>query len=167
MVWLALYIATIFLANWLLQTFGILDLGIAVPAGTLAAGLSFTARDLVQDSLGRLWTVGAIIVGAAVSALVSPQLALASGVTFLVSESLDFAVYTPIRERNWTAAVAASNIVGLTIDSVLFLLLAFGSLAFLPGQIVGKVAMTVLALLILVPLRRRGLLARHPSPKLA
>lgn len=167
MVWLALYIATIFLANWLLQTFGILDLGIAVPAGTLAAGLSFTARDLVQDSLGRLWTVGAIIVGAAVSALVSPQLALASGVTFLVSESLDFAVYTPIRERNWTAAVAASNVVGLTIDSVLFLLLAFGSLAFLPGQIVGKVAMTVLALLILVPLRRRGLLARHPSPKLA
>ncbi len=35
-------------------------------------------------------------------------------------------------------AVVASAALGLTIDSVVFLWLAFGSLHFLPGQIVGK-----------------------------
>jgi putative transposase len=36
-------------------------------------------------------------------------------------------------------AVAASNLVGLVIDSVLFLQVAFGSLDFIEGQIIGKI----------------------------
>ena len=35
--------------------------------------------------------------------------------------------------RNWYAAVAASNAVGLVVDSALFLLIAFGSLQFIAG----------------------------------
>lgn len=148
------YIGSIVLANWLLATVGVVPLwGLAVPAGTFAAGLAFTFRDLTQDALGRWWTVGAILIGAALSALLSWQLALASGLAFLASESLDFLVYSPLRGRHWLGAVALSNTAGLVLDSVLFLALAFGSLAFLPGQVVGKLATTVLAVVVLGTVR--------------
>lgn len=161
MVFLLGYIGTIVLANWAIQTFGLVPvgLGLVAPAGVYFAGLAFTFRDLVQEKLGRQWTVGAIVLGAGLSAFVSPQFALASGVAFLVSELADFAVYTPLRARHWLGAVAASNTVGLVADSALFLGLAFGSLEFLAGQVVGKVWMTLLAVALLVLARRRMALA--------
>jgi hypothetical protein len=107
-------------------------------------GLAFTLRDLVQERLGREATLAAIVLGAAVSALVSPQLAAASGIAFFASETADLLVYTPLRKRNWLGAVLASNVVGLVVDSALFLTLAFGSLDFLPGQVVGKLWVTAL-----------------------
>lgn len=154
---LAAYVATIFAANWAIVTFGLVPVGFGLlaPAGVYFAGLAFTFRDLTQEHLGRSWTLGAIVAGAVLSALVSPQFALASGSAFLFSELADFAVYTPLRQRNWLGAVAASNVVGLVVDSALFLYLAFGSLDFLPGQIVGKIWMTVLAVAVLWGFRRR------------
>jgi uncharacterized PurR-regulated membrane protein YhhQ (DUF165 family) len=151
------YIAVIVLANWAISTFGVVPVGfgLAAPAGVYFAGLAFTLRDLVQEQLGRSWTVVAIVAGAAVSALISPQFALASGLAFLLSELADFAVYTPLRQRNWLAAVTLSNTVGLCIDSALFLSLAFGGLDFLAGQVVGKLWMTVLAVALLWVWRRR------------
>ena len=157
MIWLALYVATIFAANWAIATFGMVPVGFGLlaPAGVYFAGLAFTFRDLTQDALGRRWTFAAIAIGAGLSALVSPQFALASGAAFLISESADMLVYTPLRRRHWVGAVAASNVVGFTLDSVIFLLLAFGSLEFLPGQLVGKALMTALAVAILWVVRRR------------
>jgi hypothetical protein len=90
--------------------------------------------------------LGAVLVGAALSAFLSPALALASGTAFLCSELADFAVYTPLARRHWIGAVVLSNTVGLLADSALFLLLAFGSLDFLAGQVVGKAEMTLLVL---------------------
>ena len=150
------YVATIFAANWAIASFGVVPVGfgLVAPAGVYFAGLAFTLRDLVQESLGRTGAVVAIVVGAALSALVSPQFAAASGIAFLVSELLDFAVYTPLRRRNWLGAVAASNAVGLAADSALFLTLAFGSLEFLAGQVIGKAWMTALAVAVLWLLRR-------------
>jgi queuosine precursor transporter len=152
------YIGTIFAANWALATFGLVPVGFGLlaPAGVYFAGLAFTFRDLTQEQLGRGWTFGAIPVGAALSALVSPQFALASGTAFLVSETADFLVYTPLRARHWLGAVALSNTVGLVADSVLFLLLAFGSLEFLAGQVVGKAWMTALAVGVLWLWRRNA-----------
>ena len=159
------YIATIFLANLSIQYLGwcvpdgpcVIPVGpgLWAPSGVLWAGLAFTLRDLVQEGLGRVWTMLAIAIGAALSALVSPQFGLASGVAFLLSELADFAVYTPLRERNWLAAVGLSNSVGLVADSILFLTLAFGSLDFLAGQIVGKLWMTLVAVALLWTWRRR------------
>jgi hypothetical protein len=157
MLYLAGYIATIIAANWAVAAFGLVPVGFGLlgPAGVYFAGLAFTLRDLTQDRLGRRWTLVAILVGAALSALVSPSLAIASGIAFLFSELADFAVYTPLRDKHWLGAVALSNVVGLIIDSALFLWLAFGSLEFLPGQIVGKLWMTLLAVAALWELRRR------------
>src|SRR5687767_13362789 len=151
------YVATIFAANWAIASFGVVPVGFGfvAPAGVYFAGLAFTLRDLVQESLGRVATVVAIAVGAGLSALVSPQFAAASGIAFLVSELLDFAVYTPLRRRHWLGAVAASNLAGFIADSALFLTLAFGSLDFLTGQLIGKAWMTALAVLVLWLIRRR------------
>ena len=51
-----------------------------------------------------------------------------------------------MQRKRLILAVVASSTVGLVIDSVLFLYLAFGSLDFVSGQIVGKAWMVVLAL---------------------
>lgn len=153
---LVLYVGTIIAANWSITTFGLVPVGFGLiaPAGVYFAGLAFWLRDIVQDTIGKRASVAAVVVGAALSAFLSPALALASGVAFLVSELADLAVYTPLRRRNLYAAVAASNIVGLVVDSVLFLLLAFGSLDFLAGQVVGKAWMTCLALVLIVAWRK-------------
>lgn len=157
MIWLAAYVATIVGANWSISTFGVVPVGFGLmaPAAAYVAGLTFTLRDLAQESAGRGWTIVAIIVGAALSAAVSPQLALASGAAFLVSETADLVVYTPLRRRHFLGAVAASNAVGLTIDTALFLWLAFGSLDLLAGGVLGKLWATLVALALLGGLRGR------------
>lgn len=151
----AAYVATVFGANWALGRYGIVNvLGFAMPAGVFFAGLAFTLRDITQDTLGRMAVVAAILVGAACSWFVASSFAVASAVAFLFSELADFAVYTPLRERGWLRAVAASNVAGMVVDSALFLWLAFGSLEFIRGQIVGKGLMTVAAILLLLPFRK-------------
>jgi uncharacterized PurR-regulated membrane protein YhhQ (DUF165 family) len=145
---LAAYIASIILSNILIVSVGPIPVGFGLlaPAGVYAAGLSFWLRDVTQDRLGRRWAVAAVVVGAMLSAALSPTLAVASGGAFLMSDLIDMAVYTPIRRRSAYAAVLASNTAGLVVDSVLFLSLAFGSLNYLPGQVVGKVWATLAAL---------------------
>ena len=162
--YLIMFISTILLANYLIGNVGyfcdpvcVIPVwpGIYAPSGALAIGLGFTLRDLVQRHLGVRWTILAIIVGAGLSTVLSPALALASGVAFLLSEMLDLAVYTPLQNRSLTGAVIGSNLVGLVVDSVLFLSLAFGSLAFLPGQVIGKALMTLAALPVIWIIRKR------------
>jgi queuosine precursor transporter len=64
-------------------------------------------------------------------------------------------VYTPLARRGLVVAVVASGMVGLVVDSVIFLRLAFGSLDFLAGQIVGKAWMVLLSIPLVAWLRRR------------
>jgi hypothetical protein len=84
-----------------------------------------------------------------------PALVIASTVAFLLSELVDLGVYTPLQKRGLVLAVAASSLVGLVVDSVIFLWLAFGSLDYLSGQVIGKAWMVLLALPIVALLRRR------------
>lgn len=159
---LAGYVLTILAANLAITFIGVVPVGFGLlaPAGVYFAGLAFSLRDALQETLGRRWVVGAILVGAALSAALSAQLALASGLAFLFSELADFMVYTPLRRRGWLGAVVASNTVGAVVDSALFLWLAFGSLEFLAGQIVGKLWMTALAVALILAWRR---LADRPA----
>jgi len=150
-------VATVYAANWALNRYGIVPVGFGLyaPAGVYFAGLAFGLRDVVHDSLGRVWVLGAILVGAAVAYTVAPAFAVASAVAFLVSEVADFAVYEPLRQRRWVAAVVASNIVGAIVDSALFLWLAFGSLDHMTGQVVAKAYMVAPALLLVRWVRNR------------
>ncbi len=144
------FVGTVYCANWALKHWGTVPVGFGLraPAGVWFAGVAFVLRDWLQEIAGRLWVVAAILAGAALSYWVGASvtipgghvsIAVASGIAFMLSEFADFSVYTPLRERNLPAAVLASQIVGAVVDSILFLILAFGSLTLLQGQIVGKV----------------------------
>ena len=164
---LFLFCLTIPAANWMVGHVGttcvphgpcLLPVAPAVmaPSGVLMIGIALVLRDLVQRRLGVEFGIGAIIAGAAISAaLAPPSLVLASAVAFLLSEFTDFAVYTPLARRRLVLAVLASSVIGLVVDSVVFLWLAFGSLDFLAGQIVGKLWMVLLATPFVAYLRRR------------
>lgn len=159
------FVATVWAANFAVEHWGVVSVGfgLTAPAGVYFAGLAFTLRDIVQRALGRWVVIAAILLGAALSYWISDavtlerglvSLAVASGLAFLISELSDLAVYEPIRERGWTIAVLASNITGILVDSALFLWLAFGSLSFFEGQVVGKAWMTLAALPIVLLIRR-------------
>lgn len=130
--------------------------GVMAPSGVLMIGLALVLRDLVQRRLGVRWAFGAVLAGTALSALLAPPaLVLASAGAFLLSEMADLAVYTPLQRRGLVRAVLASSLVGLVVDSAFFLWLAFGDLAFLPGQVLGKLWMVLAALPLVHWLRRR------------
>lgn len=122
-------------------------LGVTATAGTWLAGLVFIARDWLHESGGPRWVLPAIIAGAALSAALSPALALASGVAFLLAELSDWAVYAPLRRRGKVRAALASNVVGSIVDSAAFLLIAGFPLAMLGTQSVLKIAVSTITVL--------------------
>jgi len=164
---LILFALTIPAANWLIGNAGTTCVpngpclipvapGLMAPSGVTMIGIALVLRDLVQRRLGVGVAVGAILAGAALSALVAPPaLVVASAAAFLLSELADFAVYTPLARRRLILAVVASSLVGLVVDSIVFLWLAFGSLDFLAGQVVGKAWMVLLSIPFVAWLRRR------------
>ncbi|PYD48258.1 VUT family protein [Novacetimonas pomaceti] len=155
------------LANWLINNVGTICAphapcllpvapGLMAPSGVLMVGVALILRDLVQRRLGLSWSVMAIAVGALFSALfAAPSLVLASTVAFAVSETVDLLIYTPLQKRNFVVAAFLSGIGSVFIDSMAFLMLAFGNLDLLFGQVIGKTWMIILALPLLHWLRKR------------
>jgi uncharacterized PurR-regulated membrane protein YhhQ (DUF165 family) len=167
-IFLVLFALTIPAANWLIGHVGTACVapygpcvvpvapGLMAPSGVMMVGVALVLRDLVQRRLGAVLSALAILVGTAISALLAPpSLVLASGTAFLLSEFADLAVYTPLARRRLVVAVVASSVVGLVVDSIVFLWLAFGSLDFLLGQVVGKGWMVLLSVPFVAWLRRR------------
>ena len=162
----ALYVTAIVLANWMLKHVGTpgvggnhfapVDFGLMAPSGVYAAAVAFPARDVVQRSAGRWAGAVAIVIGATISWFVSsPSVAVASGVTFLVSESIDFAVFAALWRRWFVLAVLASGIASVIVDSSLFLrLVGIPWSVALAGQIVGKTWIIFAVLPIVYGLRR-------------
>jgi queuosine precursor transporter len=167
-VYLVLYMLCIPAANWMIGNVGTFCApnggpcmlpvapGLLAPSGVAMVGLALVLRDLVQRRLGRWWSLAAIAAGAVLSAFLATRaLVVASTAAFLLSELADFAVYTPLQRRRFILAVISSSAAGLVVDSMLFLWLAFGSLDFLAGQIVGKAWMVLLSLPFIWWLRER------------
>ena len=166
-IFLVLFCLTIPAANWMIGHIGMVCVphgpclvpvapGVMAPSGVLMIGAALVLRDLLQRRLGVAFGIGAVVAGAAISAgLAPPSLVIASAAAFLLSEFADFVVYTPLARRRLVLAVVASSVVGLVVDSIVFLWLAFGSLDFLLGQIVGKLWMVLLAIPLVAYLRRR------------
>lgn len=165
---LAGYVAAIVAANWATHRYGLapVGFGLTATAGTYAAGCALMLRNLVQDALGRRLVLAAILAGALLSALTSsPALALASGTAFGLSETLDMAVYTPLRRKGWARAVIPASLLGAVVDTFVFLYLA-GFPVTAPGvlgQLVGKtwaVWLPVAAVAIARGVSRRGAIPR-------
>jgi hypothetical protein len=169
---LAGFIATIPAANWLIGHVGEcipggqgappgpcvipVGFGLSAPSGVLVIGLALVLRDVVHHRLGAGVAFVAIVIGAGLSASVAPgALVVASATAFLLSEMADFWVYAPLYRRQLVGALVLSGLAGAIVDSAVFLFLAFGSLDFLAGQVVGKLWATLAAAALVLAMRER------------
>tara|TARA_R110001606_G_C15267288_1_gene639131 strand:+ start:52 stop:522 length:471 start_codon:yes stop_codon:yes gene_type:complete len=90
------------------------------PPMTVAVGLIFILRDYAQKEIGHK-VLGAMLIGGLLSyVMADPYVAVASLVAFMVSETVDWGVYTltdkPLRQR-----ILLSSLISTPIDSGLFL----------------------------------------------
>lgn len=171
MIWFVAFLATVPLSNWMIGNLGTycvpngpclipVGFGLMAPSGVLVIGLALVLRDLVHRQLGWKCALAAIAGGAALSYLVAPpEIVLASVAAFALAEALNQSIYAPLYRRRLLLAVALSSTAGTVADSALFLWLAFGSLEFLWGQVVGKMWAVVAALCIIAATRRSAVKA--------
>jgi uncharacterized PurR-regulated membrane protein YhhQ (DUF165 family) len=163
--WVAavLFVGTVYAANWLVNKYGpirVWPTHLYAPAGVYVVGIAFLLRDAVQRLVGQWLALLAISVGAILSVFVSPTLALASACAFAASELLGLGIFRGLggnvggRGRLLMAVVLASA-AAAAVDSVVFLWLAFHSLALFNGQMVAKLSVVVLALPCVLFARRR------------
>jgi uncharacterized PurR-regulated membrane protein YhhQ (DUF165 family) len=149
------YLATIPLANWFINNVGSVNFpnaphtipvgfGYDAPSGVLLIGIALFMRDLLQEATNRKTVLIAIACGLPLSFIVGANVALASVVAFGFGELADFAVYDRLRKQSRNLAMILSGIIGGVIDSMLFLWIAFGSITFWQGQVIGKTFMTLL-----------------------
>lgn len=161
----AAYVGMIVLSNFLLQHFGLLHAfgtGMLVPAGTFCAALTFPLRDTVQRLGGFGAGAFAVLAGAAISWRISPTLAAASGLAYLLSETTDLVVYSALWRRSLLIAFLASGIIASVVDSVVFLGIAGIPWATAgPGLLAVKWTMQALAFPLVLWLRT---LAPQPRP---
>ena len=120
----AAYIAAIVIAN-----FGFTHLPmIPLPGGEMLAPMSFLVgfifviRDYSQKEIGHR-VLGAMAVGGLLSYyMADPFVAYASVVAFLISETVDWGVYTftdkPLKQR-----ILLSSLIGTPVDSAIFMLI--------------------------------------------
>jgi uncharacterized PurR-regulated membrane protein YhhQ (DUF165 family) len=145
------FLACVPAANWLIGNVGTVcvpngpclipvGFGFMAPSGVLLIGLALVLRDAVHEAWGRWGAAALMATGAALSLAVAPAaLAVASAAAFLLSETLDWLVYDRLRRHGRALAVAASGVAGAALDTALFSALAFGTLAWQPGLLLGKV----------------------------
>lgn len=164
---LVIYGAAVFAANWMIRNVGTVILpdgthllpvgfGLFAPSGAYAAGVVFVARDVVQRTAGRSWSLVVILPGAALTAILDVRLAVASASAFVLAELLDYAIYTGLAQRGFTRAVVASAAGAAVLDSLWFLIIAGIPLAVaLPGLLLAKVWVVLLFAPIAYWLRQR------------
>lgn len=166
------YVGLAVLANWLASKYVVTVPFTAylAPAGVFCIGAILVLRDWMQQLKGLRWTMPLVPLAGGISYAVGKaagwtsleKIAVASVVAFVVSETVEALVFTPLRRRNLTLAVALSATVGNALDSFLFLSLAFGSQAFFMGNFVGKLEAITLGVLLtasrrqLLPVRARS-----------
>lgn len=126
--WTALYVGLMPFINWsfaAVPTFAIPDWlggGMFQPLA-IVTGLVLVVRDFAQREL-RHWIWGAMIVGLALSTLTSwITVVVASGLAFLVSETIDWAVYT-FTNRPLSQRIMISSLASAPLDQIVFIGLA-------------------------------------------
>lgn len=120
-IWTIAYIAAVVAINCLFVVVPMVPIwGTMFPPVMLVVGFVFVFRDFAQREVGH-WVVIAMLVAGGISYEMSePVIALASVTAFLISEAIDWAVFTltrkPLSER-----IAYSSAVAVPVDSFVFL----------------------------------------------
>lgn len=132
-----LYLAAIVAANLIISHFGP-EASIVTAAAMI--GLVLTTRDRLHDlwaghrvrNMALLIGAGSVLSYVAATTLldappdVIAQIALGSCVAFAVAESSDALLYHAIRRKPWLERVNTSNLLSASLDSTVFVWIAFG-----------------------------------------
>ena len=119
--WTTAYIGAVVAINWLFVVVPMVPvLGTMFPPVMLVVGFVFVFRDFAQREIGH-WVVIAMLGAGGISYFMSaPVVALASVTAFLISEAIDWAVYTftskPLSQR-----ILLSSAVAVPVDTIVFL----------------------------------------------
>lgn len=123
MIWVIAYLASILAVNAAFIAIPpIVYGGVVWTVGSILCGATFILRDYANRAVGHRVLL-ATLAGTALTAVMSPALALASGAAFLASEFLDYLVYN-LWPGSFRSRVIASSIAGTPLDSALFMFLA-------------------------------------------
>lgn len=132
---LAVYAATIVIANLLVAQFGPV---ITPILAFVCIGLDLALRDWLQMRLTR-YQMGALIVGTgALTLALNPaadRIAIASAASFIVAGMADWLAFNTLA-GSWLRRSIGSNVAGAAVDSLVFPTLAFGAL--LPGIVAAQ-----------------------------
>ncbi len=118
----ALYILLIVAVNYGFSVSPLVKLpdGTMWPPISLVVGFIFVARDFAQREIGHKVLL-AMLAGAMISYfMASPMIAVASAAAFLVSELVDWAIYSFTR-RPLSQRILYSSALGAPVDSLVFL----------------------------------------------
>lgn len=118
----ALYIALIVTVNYAFSVVPLVKLpdGTMWPPVALLVGFVFVVRDFAQREIGHKVLL-AMLVGVVISYfMASPFVATASAAAFLISELVDWAVYT-YTKRPLSQRILFSSLLGTPVDSAVFL----------------------------------------------
>lgn len=94
--------------------------GIQIPPGLLLVGAVFVMRDYAQRAVGN-WVVPLTLLAAVLTYFaVDHVVALASGTAFVVSETIDWAIFK-ITKRSMRDRILISSAVAVPFDGLIFL----------------------------------------------
>ena len=135
----ASYVTSIILGNVFVALFGIgtvmlyntnapeqVYLSLTFPLGAMWIGLTFSMRDFVQRFWGHRFCWVWMCVATAVTYLFNVHVAMASVVSFLASEAIDWIVFYMLRHKTLRLRLVVSNLFSCPVDSILFVTIAFG-----------------------------------------
>ncbi len=126
--WTAVYVGLMPFINWSFATVPTAAIPEALGGGqfqplAIVTGLVLVVRDFAQREL-KHWIFAAMLVGLALSTLTSwITVVVASGTAFLISETVDWAVYTFIK-RPLSQRIMLSSLFSAPLDQVVFIGLA-------------------------------------------
>ena len=160
------YLGSIILGNVLVLSLGLVTVfGLTFPAGAVAIGLTFSARDFVQKRYGKFGCWTWMLVASVITFVFNQQLALASVCAFFIAEFSDWLIYTRLG-GSFKKRLVLSNLISTPLDSLIFVLLAFGPVwPAIWGQTIVKMLSSLLVLPLLKNARFVTQLTRYQSSR--
>jgi queuosine precursor transporter len=156
-IWVALYVGLIPFVNWSFTWAPNWTLweGFTFNPVTIATGLILVVRDFAQREIGHRVILAMLVALGLTVWLAGPELALASGIAFFVSELVDWALFT-FTKASLTVRVLLSTAIAAPIDTMVFLYFAesLREGSFTWANIVSSSAGKLLGLAVVIALMR-------------
>lgn len=159
------YVLVIVIANVVTAMFPpLVVFGIIIPCGSFLVGVTFFLRDLIQLRVGKTNVYRLIVLATVVSGIISLVLgdslnvAVASVISFFVSEALDTEVFSRL-SASIKKRILVSGLVGGMLDSTIFIVLALSPIGSnvlswesVPYAILGQTIVKYCMQLVVMPL---------------